>query len=191
MGRLLVITNLTLDGVMQSPGRPDEDTRGSFTHGGWAAPFGAMQQCGNALANMEALLFGRWTYTNFASHFPKHPENPFTAFLTNIPKYVASTTLDEPLPWSNSTLLKGHASRSVAALKQEMKGDLVVFGSGELVRSLLRESLVDELVLLIHPLVLGSGRRLFAADAFTAFELLSATSTPNGVVIATYRPSPQ
>lgn len=190
MGKIIVCTNLTLDGVMQSPGRPEEDTRDSFKHGGWAAPFGAMQESGDALANMGALLFGRWTYESFYSFFPNQKENPFAEFLTNIPKYVASTTLADPLPWSNSTLLKGDATEALASLKEEMDKDLVVFGSGVLVQSLMRRNLVDEYVLLIHPLILGSGRRLFPDDGASAALLLrDARTTSNGVVIATYQPA--
>ena len=190
MGKVIVFTNLTLDGVMQSPGRPDEDTRGSFAHGGWATPFAAMQQSGDALANMGALLLGRWTYENFYAFFPKQPDNPFTAFLTAIPKYVASTTLADPLPWSNSTLLKGDATASLSRLKVEAEKDLVVFGSGILVQSLMRGNLVDEFVLLIHPLVLGCGRRLFPDDgAVAALTLRDTKTTDNGVIIATYQPA--
>jgi dihydrofolate reductase len=190
MSKVVVITNLSLDGVMQSPGRPDEDTRDGFTHGGWAAPYAAMSQSGDALANMGAMLFGRWTYENFAAYFPNNPDNPFSAFLTNIPKYVASTTLAEPLPWSNSTLLKGDAMQAVSGLKEELDKDLVVFGSGVLVGSLMRSNLVDEYVMCIHPLVLGSGRRLFPdGGVFAALKLRDSRATDNGVVIATYEPA--
>ena len=190
MGKLVVITNLTLDGVMQSPGRPDEDRRGGFGLGGWAAPFGAMQESGGALANMGALLLGRWTYENFRSFFPNQPDNPYTAFLTDIPKYVASLTMTEAPPWANTTLLHGDATASVARLKTELEKDLVVFGSGTLVRSLMGKGLVDDLVLLIHPLVLGSGRRLFLDNGWTAgFALRAVTTTSRGVVVATYGPA--
>jgi dihydrofolate reductase len=190
MSKVIVFTNLTLDGVMQAPGRPDEDTRDSFEHGGWATPFAAMQQAGEALAFMGALLFGRWTYESFYAFWPNQKDNPFTALLNNIPKYVASTTLEEPLPWSNSTLLKGDASQAVSRLKEEQNKDLVVFGSGVLVQSLMRANLVDEYVLLIHPLVLGSGRRLFPdGGAFAALGLRDTKTTSNGVVIVTYQPA--
>jgi dihydrofolate reductase len=190
MGKIIVITNLTLDGVMQAPGQPDEDTRDSFTHGGWAAPFAAMQEAGDAFAFLGALLFGRRTYENFYSFWPNQKDNPFTEFLNNVPKYVASTTLEEPLPWSNSTLLKGDAMRALSRLKEEMDKDLLIFGSGVLVQSLMRANLVDEYVLLIHPLILGSGRRLFpSGGAFAALKLRNAKTTSNGVVIATYEPA--
>jgi dihydrofolate reductase len=190
MGRVVVITNLTLDGVMQAPGRPDEDPRGSFKHGGWAAPFAAMMQAGEAFANLGAFLFGRRTYEDFSAVWPKRTDNPFTEVLNNTPKYVASTTLKAPLPWSNSTLLAGDAVKAVVRLKEEQDRDLVVFGSGVLVQSLMGSNLIDEFVLLIHPLVLGSGRRLFTdGGQFAALALRQARATDNGVVIATYRPA--
>ncbi|SRR6266481_2866267 len=191
MGKIVVITNLTLDGVMQAPGHPDEDPRGGFEHGGWAAPFAAMQQpeAGAAFANMGGLLFGRLTYERFYAFWPNQTDNPFTAFLNNIPKYVASTTLDEPLPWSNSTLIKSDVARTLEKLKEEQDKDLVVFGSGVLVQSLMRLNLVDEYLLLIHPLVLGSGSQLFPRDGtFAALALRDARTTTKGVIVATYDP---
>ena len=188
MSKVIVFTNLTLDGVMQAPGQPDEDTRDNFEHGGWATPFAAMQQSGDALANMGALLLGRWTYENFYGFWPNQKDNPFTTILNNIQKYVVSTTLEEPLPWSNSTLLKNDAMHAVSRLKQEQSKDLVVFGSGVLVQSLMQQNLVDEYVLLIHPLILGSGRRLFSdKGTFAALKLRETKTTNNGVVIATYQ----
>ena len=121
---------------------------------------------------------------------PIKPINPFTAFLNNIPKYVASTTLEEPLPWSNSTLIKSDVAKTLEKLKTEQDKDLVVFGSGILVQSLMRWNLVDQYVLLIHPLVLGSGRQLFPRDGtFTSLGLRDSKTTTNGVVIATYEPA--
>jgi len=190
MGKVVVITNVSLDGVMQSPGRPDEDMRDSFEHGGWAVRFAAMQQAeaGEAFANMGALLFGRRTYEDFYAVWPQRTDSPFSAFLNNIPKYVASTTLEEPLSWSNSTLLKDDAMEAVSRLKEEESKDLVVFGSGVLVQSLVRCDLVDDFVLLIHPLILGSGRRLFSHHGvFTTLTLRDCKTTTNGVVVATYQ----
>ncbi len=190
MSKVVVFTNLTLDGVMQAPGRPDEDRRGGFEHGGWATPYAAMAQAGNSMANTSALLLGRRTYEDFYSVWPNRTDNPYTAVLNNIQKYVASTTLSEPLSWSNSTLLKGDAAEAVAKLKEEPGKDLLVMGSGELVQSLMRHNLVDEYVLLIHPLVLGSGRRLFPdGGAFAALRLVDTKTTTTGVVIATYQPT--
>jgi dihydrofolate reductase len=193
MSRVVVFNHLTLDGVMQAPGRPDEDRRGGFEHGGWAAPRIDPAMAGAVGAVGEGtweFLFGRRTYEDFAGFWPHQPDaNPFTAALNNGQKYVASRTLREPLAWLNSTLLTGDAAEAVAGLKEQGK-DLLVFGSGELVQSLMRRDLVDEFVLLIHPLVLGSGRRLFAdGGAFAALRLVDAKSTPTGVVIATYRPA--
>jgi len=189
MGRLVVCTNLTLDGVMQAPGRPDEDTREGFTHGGWAAPYAAMARAGQVFASAGALLFGRRTYDDFFNVWPKHVDSPFAPWLNNIQKYVVSTTLKEPLPWVNSRLLKGNAAEAVAALKRELAKDILILGSGALVGALMRDNLVDEWVLLMHPLVLGSGRRLFAGDIpRTALSLVNSTATPNGVLIATFHP---
>src|SRR5205085_8109372 len=144
MSKVVVFTNLSLDGVMQAPGRPDEDRRGGFEHGGWGAPYAAMPSAGGAMASAGALLLGRRTYEDFYSVWPNRTDNPYTAVLNNMQKYVASTTLSEPLPWSNSTLLKGDAAEAVARLKQEPGKDFVVMGSGVLVQSLMRRNLVDE-----------------------------------------------
>jgi dihydrofolate reductase len=190
MSKVVVFMNLTLDGVMQAPGRPDEDRRGGFEHGGWAMPYATMEAAEESMAYTGALLLGRRTYEDFYTVWPNRTDNPFTAVLNNTQKYVASTTLSEPLSWSNSTLLKGDAAEAVARLKEELGKDLVVLGSGELVQSLMRRNLVDEYVLLIHPLVLGSGRRLFAeGGAFTALRLVATKTTTTGVVIATYQPA--
>ena len=190
MSNLVVCTNLTLDGVMQAPGRPDEDTRDGFTHGGWAAPYAAMARAGQVFANAGALLLGRRTYQDFYNVWPKRLDSPFTPWLNDIRKYVASTTLKEPLPWVNSMLLKGDVGKAVAALKRELEKDVLILGSGELVRSLMRDNVVDEWMLLIHPLVLGSGRRLFASDSpYTALSLVNSTATQDGVLVATYHPA--
>src|SRR5690348_2406046 len=187
MSKVIVFTNLTLDGVMQAPGRPDEDRRGGFEHGGWATPYAAMAQAGESMATIGALLLGRRTYEDFYAVWPKRKDSPFSAMLDSMQKYVASTTLSEPLSWSNSTLLKGDAAEAVARLKQEPGKDLVVLGSGELIQSLRRRNLVDEYVLLIHPLVPGSGRRLFTDGGAFALRLVGTKTTNNGVVIATYQ----
>ena len=190
MSKVVVFTNLTLDGVMQAPGRPDEDRRGGFEHGGWAAPFAAMQEAGGAVGEAGALLFGRRTYEDFYAVWPGRKDNPFTEILNTMPKYVASRTLKEPLPWMNSTLLPGDAGDAVAKLRQGSGPDLLIFGSGELVRSLMRSHLVDEYLLLIHPLVLGSGRRLFPdGGPLAALRLVQSKATSKGVVIASYVPA--
>jgi dihydrofolate reductase len=193
MSRLVVINHLTLDGVMQAPGRADEDRRGGFEHGGWAGPYGDEvmgRVMGEGMAKGGALVLGRRTYEDFAAFWPKQRDNPFTPVLNERRKYVASRTLREPLPWVNSTLLQGDAADAVARLKQEQDDDLAVLGSGELVQSLMRRNLVDEYLLTIHPLVLGSGRRLFTdGGAYASLRLAEAITTTTGVVIATYRPA--
>ena len=188
MGKIIVITNLSLDGVMQAPGRPDEDTRNSFKHGGWAVPYAAMLHASEAFTNLGAFLFGRHTYQDFYGFWPRQTDgNPFSEILNNVPKYVVSRTLNEPLPWSNSKLLLGDASQAVATLKGNLEKDILVFGSGRLVQSLMVGGVIDEFVLLIHPLILGSGHRLFADKGqVIAFELLGSKITDKGVVIATY-----
>jgi len=194
MSKVVVNTSLTLDGVMQAPGDPNEDLRDGFERGGWAAPYFDQVMADAAaegIAKGGALLFGRRTYEHFASVWPNMPEdNPFTAVLNNRQKYVASTTLQEPLSWNNSTLLQGDAGEAVPRLKEQPGEDLVVLGSGELVQSLMRHNLVDQYVLLIHPLVLGSGRRLFPdGGVLAALRLVDTKTTTTGVVIATYEPA--
>ena len=190
MSKVVVFMNLTLDGVMQAPGHPDEDRRGGFEHGGWAAPYAAMAEAGEGMTNIGAMLLGRRTYERYYAFWPNQTDSPYTAILNNMQKYVASTTLEEPLAWSNSTLLKGDAAEAVARLKEELGKDLMVQGSGELIQSLMRRNLVDSYVLMIHPLVLGSGRRLFTdGGAFATLQLVGTKTTNNGVVIATYQPA--
>jgi dihydrofolate reductase len=189
MSKVVVLNHLTLDGVMQAPGRPDEDRRDGFAHGGWARPRGdSVGEAFGGIGEVGGLLFGRRTYEDFFSFWPNQTDNPFTEVLNTTQKYVASTTLQEPLPWSNSTLLKDDAADAVARLKQQLDKDLLIMGSGELVHSLIRRNLVDEYVLLIHPLFLGTGRRLFREGSpTTALRLVDTKTTATGVVIATYR----
>jgi dihydrofolate reductase len=192
MRELTVFNSLTLDGVMQAPGRADEDTRGGFAHGGWATPY--MDEvmgrvAAEGMAGPGALLLGRRTYEDFHGFWPNQTDNPFTEVLDNTRKYVASTTLREPLGWRNSTLLGGNAAEAVARLKEQPGEDLTVLGSGELVQALRRRDLVDRYVLLVHPLVLGSGRRLFPEGGPSAeLRLVDAVPTTTGVIIATYQP---
>jgi len=191
MRTITVINHVTLDGVMQAPGRPDEDRRDGFEHGGWAVPYGdavMAEFMGKGMAGGGALLFGRRTYEDFAAVWPKQEGNPISALLNERQKYVASTTLHEPLPWANSTLLQGDAADAVARLKEQPGGDLGVLGSGQLVQSLMARNLIDEYVLTIHPLVLGSGRRLFPdGGPAAALRLVESVTTTTGVVIAVYR----
>jgi dihydrofolate reductase len=190
VSKVVVFMNLTLDGVMQAPARPDEDRRGGFEHGGWGAPYAAMTAAGESTPSFGALLLGRRTYEEFYAYWPKQTNSPFTEVLNNLQKHVASTTLREPLAWINSTLLKGDVAEAVAGLKAKQGQDIVVMGSGVLIQTLMKHNLVDRYVLLIHPLVLGAGRHLFTdGGAFAALHLVSAEATPNGVVVATYGPT--
>lgn len=193
MRRIVVFNNVTLDGVMQAPGRPDEDTRGGFQHGGWALPYAnpaVGKAAGESMATTGGLLFGRRTYEDFYKVWPNRTDNPFTEVLNNTPKYVASTKLKEPLPWMNSTLLKGDIAKSVAKLKQQSDKDIVILGSGVLIQSLMKHNLIDQFILLIHPLILGSGRRMFSDDSpFASLNLVDTKTTTTGVVIATYIPA--
>src|SRR3954469_7686632 len=153
MGKVVVINNLTLDGVMQAPARSDEDRRDGFAHGGWALPYndavmGRVMGERMAQGRGGALVLGRRTYEDFAAVWPNRGNNPFTAVLNESQKYVASTTLEEPLPWRNSTLLKGDAAEAVAKLKSAPGKDIAILGSGELVQSLMRHDLIDEYLLL-------------------------------------------
>jgi dihydrofolate reductase len=189
MRRIIVTNNVSLDGVMQAPGRADEDERDGFTRGGWAVPYAdpmVSQVMGQGMATTDALLLGRRTYEDFAAFWPHEKDNPFTGYLDNVRKYVASSTLTEPLSWQNSTLLAGDAADAVARLKREPGKDIAVLGSGQLVDSLRHRGLVDRYVLLIHPLLLGSGRRMFPDGAASGLELVDSVTTGTGVIIATY-----
>ncbi len=191
MRKIIAFESLSLDGVMQAPGRADEDERGGFAQGGWAIPY-ADEAMGRAAAESwattGAILLGRRTYEDFYSVWPARADNPYTEVLNNTLKYVASTTLKEPLPWMNSKLLEGDAASAVAKLKEEPGKDIVVLGSGVLIESLSRSNLIDQYVLLIHPLVLGSGRRLFNDGSAAPLRLIDMKTTTKGVVIATYQP---
>ena len=193
MAKLVVVEQLSLDGVMQGPGGPDEDRSGGFEHGGWAMPYFdevAGEEAGKSMAETGAFLFGRKTYEIMAAYWPNHPDDDiFSNVLNGLPKYVASTTLDEPLAWSGSSLLKGEVAGAVAALKEELDGNIVVLGSGQLARTLMEHDLVDEYGLTIHPLLLGPGKRLFdEASGMRAMRLVDSKATTTGVILATYRP---
>jgi dihydrofolate reductase len=193
MSKLIVFNSLTLDGVMQAPARPDEDVRGDFPYGGWATPY-SDPEMGKAAAESGAtaggLLLGRRTYEDFYQVWPNRTDNPYTEVLNNSQKYVASRTLKEPLPWMNSTLLKGTVPEAVAALKAQQDKDLVILGSGELIQTLMQHQLIDQYVLLIHPLLLGTGQRLFReGSTYSTLRLVDTKTTPKGVVIATYQPA--
>jgi dihydrofolate reductase len=184
----VIFESISLDGVYQAPGRADEDTRDGFGHGGWAVPYSDEETgraAGASMAGTGALLFGRRTYVDFVAVWPGRTDNPFSAILDNSRKYVVSRTLST-VDWQNSTLLS--TLDDVVALKERPGKDIVVLGSGELVRGLLGRGLVDELVLLVHPVLLGSGRRLFPGrDRPVPLNLVASQTTRSGVVVATYQ----
>jgi dihydrofolate reductase len=183
--------SMSMDGVVQAPGRPDEDTRDGFDRGGWAVQYNddvMAQRMGEGMASSGAMLFGRRTYEDFYGYWPQQTDNPFTPYLNQVTKYVVSNTLSDPLPWQNSILLSGDPAASVGALKTEPGPDLGIVGSAQLVRSLLAAKLIDRLLLLMHPLVLGQGRRLFdERGPGVDFELVDSLATSKGVIIATYQ----
>ena len=194
MSKLTVLSNVTLDGVMQAPARPDEDPRGGFSYGGWALPYQdavLAERMAQGMARDRApgrgLLLGRRTYQDFYRVWPARAGNPYTEVLNSTRKYVVSSTLAEPLPWQNSTLLTGDAVQAVARLKQRPDQDLMILGSGALIRSLLPHQLIDEFMLLIHPLVLGTGHRLFPAGTAATLRLADSVTTTTGVLIATFQ----
>jgi dihydrofolate reductase len=188
MRKLVVNTFLTLDGVMQAPGGPEEDPTGGFTHGGWSVNYWddqMGQQMGEAMSKPFALLLGRKTYEIFAAHWP-HTDEPGAAELNSATKYVASKTLDK-VEWSNSVLIEGDVAEQVARLKEEDGPEIQVHGSSDLIQTLLEADLVDEFRLMIFPLVLGSGKRLFADGAVpAALKLVDSKASSTGVVLATY-----
>jgi dihydrofolate reductase len=192
MSRIVVINHLTLDGVMQAPASPDEDPRENFAQGGWAVP-GQDEVMGRILGKGMAggpglLLFGRRTYEHMYSYWPHQKDNPITDVLNNSQKFVVSTTLEEPLPWMNSTLLRDEAA--VAEVKAREDKDIVVLGSGDLLQSLMARDLIDEYLLMIHPVVLGSGRRMFRdGGPPSKLRLADSVITTTGVVMATYQPA--
>lgn len=190
MGKLVVTEFVTLDGVAQAPGAPDEDAEGGFAHGGWQAPL-LDRDAGDVMferaSGMDALLLGRKTYEIFAGYWPFAPqEMPFTALLNDVPKYVASRSLAEPLSWRGSTLLPGDLAESVTRLTQR-HAEVHVIGSLDLVQSLLRLGLVDRLNLWLYPLLLGSGKHVFAeGTAPAALRLLESVAYPNGTLQLSY-----
>jgi len=190
MGKLIVTEFVTLDGVAQAPGGPDEDRDGGFVHGGWQAPL--MDEVSGGVVfeqakSMDALLLGRRTYEIFADYWPKASEDiPFTGLLNGVPKYVASRTLGGPLTWQGSTLVTGHLAEGIAAIK-ERHDEVHVIGSLDLVQSLLRFGLVDRLSLWLNPLLLGSGKRVFADGTVpTALRLTESVTYPSGTLHLAY-----
>jgi dihydrofolate reductase len=192
MRRLIVNEWMTLDGVVQAPGSADEDPSGGFRYGGWHLRYLddiAMQSVVKNLTEAGGFLLGRRTYEIFAAHWPNASaeEQPLAQPLNTLPKYVASTTLTEPLAWQNSTLLKGNVAEAMGALKQEGGADLHVIGSTELVQTLVEHDLVDEFRLMIDPVVVGGGKRIFRDDgALRPLRLIDSQVTTTGVILASY-----
>ena len=194
MRRLIMNVQLSLDGVMQGPGAPDEDTSGGFEHGGWAMPYFDEvmgKAAGEGMGSAAGLVLGRKTYEIFNAYWPKQGDDaPFAGFLNTVPKYVASRTLQEPLEWNNSHLLKGDVVEAVRNLKEQGQGDLVILGSGDLAQTLMANGLIDVYEIWIDPIVLGTGKRLFRDGAsMTQLELAGSTMSTTGVAMLTYRPA--
>lgn len=191
MRSITVTMSVTLDGVVQGLGRPDEDTRGGFTHGGWGQAYNDEVMAGEMARSMAEpgdMLFGRRTWQDFTTAWGHATDgNPFTTHMNAATKYVVSRTLDDVEAWQNSILLRGDAAAKVAELKDGPGKDLSVIGSASLVRSLHAAGLVDTYTLLIHPLTLGTGTRLFEGQApMVEFELTRSVTTSKGVLIAHY-----
>ncbi len=192
MRKLVVIEFLSLDGVMQAPGSPDEDTEGGFQHGGWQTAYSDEELGASAakgMAGTGAYLFGRKTYEIMAAYWPTAPEDdPFAGHLNNTDKYVASRTLQET-KWQNSTLIEGDVAEEVARLKEQPGGSIAVLGSGDLVQTLVENDLVDEYNLMVSPIVLGSGKRLFRdSDQPRRLTLVDSQRTSAGTLMLRYQP---
>jgi dihydrofolate reductase len=189
--RVVVSEFLTLDGVMQAPGGKEEDTSGGFQHGGWQQElfddvFG--QYVMEAFETSDGMLLGRRTYDIFAAYWPTATEEPIATIMNSAKKYVASTTLASPLEWQNSELLEGDAAEAVRRLKEQPGKDLTVIGSGEFAQTLIDGDLVDEYRLMIHPIVVGGGKRLFRdGNPLNRLTLVDSKTTTTGVLLLTYR----
>jgi len=192
MRKLTIVEFVTLDGVMQSLGSPDEDREGGFAYGGWSAPYGdeiAARAAGAGMTGVAAYLFGRKTYEKMAAHWPFEPAtNPIAAHLNATPKYVVTKTLTS-VEWSGTQILSGDPAASVRDLKQGGDGSITVLGSGVLVQTLIEHDLIDEYRIFVHPLVLGTGKRLFR-EIYQPLRLrlLECTQTSTGVLLLTYQP---
>jgi dihydrofolate reductase len=188
MGKVIVMNAVTLDGVMQAPGRPDEDTRDGFAHGGWAVRYAddaMVAKMGEQMGEDRAFLFGRRTYVQLLTSWNARG-GPFKDALNETRKFVASNSPETTLDWPNSTLLQGDVPAAVADLKQSSVTNLVIMGSGVLIGSLIAAGLIDEYLLMVAPLVLGTGRRLFPAGVHMSLRLVESVTTRTGVVISTY-----
>jgi dihydrofolate reductase len=193
--RIAVMEFMSLDGVVQAPGGPDEDTDGGFAHGGWSHPFFDPEVMGraydDAMAKTEALLFGRRTWQTMAAAWPERAGDPFADRMNAIRKYVVSQTLgDDELTWNNTTRIPGdEAVARIRELHETDGADLLVMGSPTLVRTLLREGLVDELRLMIEPVLLGGGKTIFPDDGvLRTLELVTTITSGTGVHVCAYRP---
>lgn len=193
--RIVITEFISLDGVVQAPGAPDEDTDGGFAHGGWSHPFFDPEVVGGAfagaLAKADALLYGRRTWQGMAAAWPERAGDPFADQMNAIKKYVVSQTLsDDELTWNNTSRIPGEeALAHIRKLHDAEGGDLVVTGSPTLVRALLREGLVDELMLVVEPVLLGGGKSIFPDDGgLRTLELVSTATSDAGVQVCTYRP---
>ena len=195
MPRVIVNEFMTLDGVAQAPGAADEDTAGGFRHGGWHLRYFdeiSQKWVVENVTQAGGFLLGRRTYEIFAGYWPNAPEEEqvLAEPLNTLPKYVASTTLTEPLEWQNSTVLQGDVAAAVAALKQDGGADLHVIGSTALVQTLIEHDLVDEFRMMIDPLLVGGGKRLFRDDgALRPLQLVDSAVTSTGAILATYAPA--
>jgi dihydrofolate reductase len=194
--RVVVAEFVSLDGVVQAPGGPQEDTSGGFRHGGWSLPFFDPEVMGpvmNELAERsDALLQGRRTYQVSAAAWPERGGNPFADWINGVQKYVVSETLTEAdLTWQPTTIIRGaELVDAVSELRGKPGGDIYIYGSVSLVRALLAAGLVDELVLMIEPIILGGGKTLFPTDGEARkFELISAVTAATGVQVCRYRPA--
>ena len=190
MRKLAVVEFVTLDGVVQGLGSPDEDREGGFEYGGWGVPYGdevMAAQAAKGMSSTAVYLFGRRTYEKMAAHWPHEPaENPIAAGLNTATKYVVTNTLTT-LDWAGSRIVGGEVPAAVSALKERGQGTIVVLGSGMLVRTLIEHDLIDEYRIMLHPLVLGAGKRLFGETSHPQpMRLLECTPTTTGVVILAY-----
>lgn len=192
MRKLIVCEWMSLDGVVQAPAYADEDTSGGFQHGGWHLRYfedSSMNWSVENVTHAGGFLFGRRTYDAFAAYWPKAPaeEQALAQPLNTLPKYVSSRTLKEPLAWQNSRLLKGDVAAAVAALKRDDGKDLFVFGSTELVQTLIAHALVDEFRMMIDPVVWGGGKRVFRDNGVQRrLRLVASQVTTTGAILATY-----
>jgi dihydrofolate reductase len=195
MRRVIVNEWMSLDGVVQAPGAPDEDTTGGFQHGGWHLDYFEDISREWTLKNLTeagGFLFGRCTYEGFAGHWPNasEEEQVIARPLNTLPKYVATTTLTDPLEWQNTTVLQGDVLEAVLALKQADGADLLLIGSTQLAKTLIEHDLVDEFRLMIDPVVLGGGERLFPDDgALRPLRLVDEQVVTTGAILATYAPA--